>query len=480
MSRRETLATLARVKVRKALLGGPAMFAALLSFVPAAYQLEMLTSTEQFVIVNCCRQAGKTTAAALIALYTALIKPGAHVLVFAAKQDQSAEFLVRMRQLMARMPVSPEVRDNSKIAISFVNGSRVVCYPSRVPEGGTIRGPSPDLVIHDEAAFAPEALFRATSPMVARSRGRIFYLSTPNGPSTKDRPNFFHDRWVDAQHDRTWRRIEAPWQSLPPGAISGEHIAHERKVLGTLFPQEYECQFLQPGVGLCYHAFNRAVNVVDALPPLFEGEHWTYLMGVDPGFVDATGYVVCCYRPHDPVLYACHAVSLVGQAPTDVGKAISEIRQRFPVGQIAIDTKGAGKGYESELLKYAGVYCEAADWSRKAASIHSLNGLFASAHLKVLSSCTSLIEQLESVTWNKTRTAESSTAKNHETDALLYIALLSTAYLQQARDSKLSPEEANRKRVQEFWQTAKEANRVDNEDRFEDDFDPWGYSGYEG
>ena len=51
-------------------------FAKWLGLVPDAWQEDLLRSTSERVLLNCCRQSGKSTMTGIIALHRALYHPG--------------------------------------------------------------------------------------------------------------------------------------------------------------------------------------------------------------------------------------------------------------------------------------------------------------------------------------------------------------------------------------------------------------------
>lgn len=486
--RRQQLAELALVRTRQAILAGPSGLARLTGFEPMGYQREMFESKAQFVHACTCRQAGKSTGGAMVALTGALAKPRQHVLFFGAKAAQAGEILVRLREHLGRMPIPPETPGDSKTALEFRNGSRVVCYPSRVPEGGTIRGPSPDLIVHDEAAFAPEGLFAATFPMVARSRGRIFYLSTPNGPHSAQRPNFFHKATLDFKKDRAWHFITAPWNSLPKGTFAPGFIERARLALGVLFAQEFECAYLREGVGLVWSAFSRQRNVIPQLPFNDVKETpWRWLLGVDPSGSGRTGYCLCAFRADDPCLYVVEAFDEKGVSPGDVAKRIRHYQGLYPVERIVMDTGGLGKSFELEFVKYQGIWVNPADKTKKASYIHTVNGLFASGFLMVLDSNQELISQLENLAWDDSFSNHRKGSPADQADAMLYVARDSMAFLSRPREAGLTGDarildEERREREQRLKSASLRNRDDDNYDPFEggEDFgqgfddDPWG------
>src|SRR4051812_12606072 len=58
---------------------------------PDPWQTALLRSSSSRLLVLCCRQAGKSEAAAALALHTALLQPGALVLLLSPSERQSGE-----------------------------------------------------------------------------------------------------------------------------------------------------------------------------------------------------------------------------------------------------------------------------------------------------------------------------------------------------------------------------------------------------
>jgi len=105
---------------------------------------------------------------------------------------------------------------------------------------GRVRGFSAvSLVVVDEAARVPDGLYQALRPMLARSNGDLWMMSTPWG-----KQGFFYESWVNSGDE--WERIEAT--ALECAGIPAAFLEEERRQKsGMLFGQEYMCQF--SGVG---------------------------------------------------------------------------------------------------------------------------------------------------------------------------------------------------------------------------------------
>ena len=66
-----------------------------LGFKPDPWQAQVLRSTSPWLLLNCCRQSGKSTTTAVLALHTALYDPGLLLLVSPSLR-QSKELLSKV------------------------------------------------------------------------------------------------------------------------------------------------------------------------------------------------------------------------------------------------------------------------------------------------------------------------------------------------------------------------------------------------
>jgi hypothetical protein len=184
--------------------------------------------------LRCCRQAGKSTLAAALALRKALLEPPALVLLLSPSQRQSGELFRKALDLFFALGRPVPVEAQSVLRLELANGSRVVSL-----RGGeaTVRGYSGvALLVIDEAARVSESLYCAVRPMLAVSGGSLVALSTPFGMR-----GWFFEEW---QRGQGWQRVQVTADECP--RISPEFLAGERLVLGERwYRQEYLCDFTQ-------------------------------------------------------------------------------------------------------------------------------------------------------------------------------------------------------------------------------------------
>jgi hypothetical protein len=207
-------------------------FAKRLGLEPDPWQEDLLRSTSDRVLLNCCRQSGKSTMAALIALHRALYRPDSLCLILAPAERQAKETFGKVADLYRRLGHSVVPDSHRKLGMKLTNGSRIEALPGTEK---TIRGFSGvDLLIMDEAARVDDGLYFAVRPMISVSRGSLLILSTPAG-----RRGVFFEDWTEGLG---WQRFEITAEECP--RISETFLAEERRSLpARIYRQEYECSF---------------------------------------------------------------------------------------------------------------------------------------------------------------------------------------------------------------------------------------------
>jgi hypothetical protein len=207
-------------------------FARKLGIVPDAWQEDLLRSDSDRVLLNCCRQSGKSTMSGVIALHRALYHPGSLILCLAPALRQSQELFGKVAGFYRDLerPISPIAE--RKLSLELENGSRIVTLPGTEK---TIRGFSgATLLIVDEASRVSDELYFAVRPMLAVSGGALLMLTTPYG-----KRGVFYEEWLSGHG---WERYEVPANQCP--RISPQILEEERDALPSwVYRQEYECSF---------------------------------------------------------------------------------------------------------------------------------------------------------------------------------------------------------------------------------------------
>jgi hypothetical protein len=235
-------------------------FAKRLALMPDPWQEDLLRSASERVLLNCCRQGGKSTMTAVIALHRALYHPGSLILCLAPALRQSRELFGKVLGFYRDLerPVSPQAE--RKLSLELENRSRIITLPGSEK---TVRGFSgAALLIVDEAARVEDSLYYAVRPMLAVSGGSLMMLSTPFG-----KRGAFFEEWTNGIG---WERYEVPASRCP--RISEAFLEEERRSLPRrVYRQEYECSFEETDDQV-FSFEDVAAAISKDIMPLFESE----------------------------------------------------------------------------------------------------------------------------------------------------------------------------------------------------------------
>lgn len=208
-----------------------------LQFEPDPKQTEVLESATKRGILNCTRQWGKSTTAAIMAVHRAFTREGSVVLVASPSARQSAELVEKVTDLFATMGITAHGDGHNEISIELPNGSRIIGLPENA---GKVRGFSAvSLLLIDEAAQVEDSMYKALRPMLAVSDGDLWLLSTPYG-----KRGFFYECWEHGGTD--WARFCVKATECP--RIAAPFLEEERREMGAAwFGQEYMAEFIDNG-----------------------------------------------------------------------------------------------------------------------------------------------------------------------------------------------------------------------------------------
>lgn len=215
------------------LSSNPSRFMIWSGMIPDQWQAALLHSQSPRILLLCCRQAGKSTTTAALALRTAFLEPGSLILLLSPSLRQSGELFRKiLGQYNAMEQPMPTVRVTA-LTMELANESRIVSLPESEE---TIRGYSGvRLLVIDEASRVSDELYYAVRPMLAVSGGRLIALSTPFG-----KRGWFHKEWNEG--GKTWERVKITASQCP--RIAASFLAEERRSLGDRwYRQEWECSF---------------------------------------------------------------------------------------------------------------------------------------------------------------------------------------------------------------------------------------------
>jgi hypothetical protein len=211
----------------------PSRFAHRSGFVAEPWQADVLRCPHLRVVLNCCRQSGKSTLGAVLAVHRAVFEPGSLTLLLAPSLRQSVETFRKVLHVYKRLGRPIPSDSETTLQLQLENGSRIVSLPGSEQ---TTRGFSAvRLLIVDEAARVPDEVYAAARPMLDPDGGRVMLLSTPFGAR-----GFFFEATRDPE---TWHTFTVPAERVE--RLSPHYIAEIERSIGAWWAaQELHCQFL--------------------------------------------------------------------------------------------------------------------------------------------------------------------------------------------------------------------------------------------
>ena len=236
----------------------PVAFSRHIGIDPDPWQREVLQYEGKRLLLNCCRQSGKSTTTATKALHTALYKPKSLILLVSPSLRQSSELFRKVRDAFGAMKNPPRLLEDNKLSMTLPNQSRIVSLPG---DQATVRGYSGvTLILEDEASQVSDEFYQAILPMLIINKGQLICMTTPYGK----RGHFFEE-WTNGGDE--WKRIEITAASCP--RMTEEQLEQQRRSMGDMFfRQEFLCEFVDTaeqtfGYDLIQRAFD------DDVQPLF-------------------------------------------------------------------------------------------------------------------------------------------------------------------------------------------------------------------
>ena len=201
-----------------------------------AWQKAVLRSDHKAKILLCGRRTGKSTLAAVTALYRALTTPGFNTIFVAPSLDQAQiPYLMAISMYRALGRPVPAISER-RTGLELSNGSelRAMAAVDR-----SKRGFSADLLCVDEASRIEDAAYYgALLPSITRSTGHVMLMSTPYLNE-----GFFAETWY-AQDDE-WERTFLTSEDCEYFQKHPERLEMVKsKVPEWFYRQEYLCEFL--------------------------------------------------------------------------------------------------------------------------------------------------------------------------------------------------------------------------------------------
>ena len=303
-----------------------------------SWQKEVL-DTQGNVCLRSGRQVGKSTIISIKAGEYAVHNKNKTILVVAAVERQA---------LLLFEKILGYIHDNyktyikkgkdrpTKHKISLNNGSVIYSLPTGL-SGYGIRGYTVDLLIADEAAFIPEDVWTAITPMLAVTGGDIILLSTPFG-----RGGYFYRCF----QDKNFKSFHVSSEECPRKNV--EFLKQERERMSKMqYAQEYLGEFVDELRQFFREDLIKSCMEIDR-NSLRRGD---FYLGVDVGRMGGDESTFEILRDVEGVLYQSENIATSLILTTETTRKIIELEKEYNFRKIYIDDGGIGAGVFDNLLK---------------------------------------------------------------------------------------------------------------------------------
>lgn len=293
------------------------------------------------LVVRSGRQCGKSTAISIKAGQFAIQNPKKTILVIAAVERQ-AQLLFEKLLGYLMDGHAKEIKGGkdkpTKHKIKLKNGSVIHCLPTGLTGYG-IRGYTVDLLIADEAAFIPDEVWTAVTPMLAVTKGTKILLSTPFG-----KRGYFYECFNDPNYTSFHVSSEGCKR------IPKEFLDHEKERMTKLqYAQEYLGEFLDE---LMQFFPTKLIKDICTGKRVGKKQEKSYFMGIDVARMggDETTFEILD-RTDRKNIKQVESIVKKDMLTTQTARMTVHLEKAWGFKKIYIDDGGLGVGVFDQLME---------------------------------------------------------------------------------------------------------------------------------
>lgn len=287
----------------------------------------------RFITAALSRRLGKTFIANVIGQLVVLV-PNCNVLIMSPNFSLSSISFELQRKLIKTFDIEVS-KDNLKDkVIELTNGSTV-----RMGSLSTVDscvGRSYNLIIFDEAALgsdAESAFNVSLRPTLDRPGSKAIFISTPRGKNN----------WFSRFYDRGFSSAYPEWCSLQADYTENERMTEKdvQEAKASMTRSEFEQEYLAS-----FTVFAGQIFEFDATSSVVEFDLNTtkrieVIGGLDPGYRDATAFIVVAYYEDDDIFHVVDEYQASEVTTAEHAAAIGDLNTRWGIETIFIDSAAA-------------------------------------------------------------------------------------------------------------------------------------------
>lgn len=368
-------------------------FLALKGIDPIAPQIALINAINdpdiRYVVGCLSRRTGKTFIANHIAFLKAM-EPNTQVLIVSPNYSLTGISWSEQVSILTEYGIEIKSKNKTDKEIHLENGSMIKF--GSVAQANSLVGRSYSLVLFDECALDPkgrEAFNIQLRPTLDKADSKAIFISTPRGL------NWFYDFYMNGfdPSQPEWFSVHSTWRDNPR-AVEADIISARKNMSSAEFKQEYEADFAT-FEGQIYEDFSEELHVKEY--PWDTTDYYETIMGVDPGYKDATGAVVIRYHPDEDVFWAVKDYCLAGKSTKAHAEKFVEMIEQYDVEAVFVDSAAAQ--FRADL---AAEYDISASKSKKSVNdgIAHVQALVSSNRLLIDPSCEELILVMNNYRWD--------------------------------------------------------------------------------
>jgi len=299
-----------------------------------------ILNTKGHICLRSGRQVGKSTIISIKAGEYAIQNGHKNIMIIASVERQAQLLFEKvLSYIYATSKISIKLGKDrpTKHKLVLKNGSVIHCLPTG-DSGYGIRGFTIDLLIADEAAFIPEEVWVAVTPMLTITKGDIWLLSTPHG-----RAGFYYRCF----NDEKYTSFHISSEDCP--RKDQDFLDHEKSwMTKAQYGQEYLGEFMDD---LTQFFSEKLIKKCCILKRSSKIRGHTYFLGVDIARMgeDESTFQVIDRTDRKNLI---HVESIVTKHTllTDTTKKILQLEEQYNFKQIFVDDGGMGVGVFDQLL----------------------------------------------------------------------------------------------------------------------------------
>ncbi len=351
-------------------------------------QLAFVRDTAPFKTAVCSRRSGKTVACAADLIDTAINNTGVVCLYITLSRKNAKKIIWKELLNINRNYGLGGRPDNTELSLSFPNGS--IIYASGAKDSSEIekfRGLAIKKAYIDECqsfkAYIRELIDEVIAPALMDYAGSLALIGTPGPVPT----GYFHDcstaTNVWAQH--AWTFFDNPFITSKSGQTHQAILNRELERRGVAIDdpsiqREWFGRWILDADSLLLRYSADKSNYVTQ-----PTEKFTYIMGIDLGFVDADAIAIIGFSDLSPDTYLIEELVIPKQGITELVEQIQLMQKKYDIAKMLIDEGGLGKKIAEEIRRRHHIPVHPADKVRKMENIAFLNDALRTGRFKAKS-----------------------------------------------------------------------------------------------